>query len=72
MELHQIKSPYTSKEKHDQNEETTHRMGEYLCQLFNEYRINIENIQEFKKLNTQRTNKWENVLISSQKKYKCY
>jgi hypothetical protein len=34
MELHQIKKLLHIKGNNHQNEDTTHRMGEHLCQLF--------------------------------------
>jgi hypothetical protein len=45
----------TSKEKIYQDEETTHRIGENVCLLFFKERINIQNIQSSKKINTKRT-----------------
>jgi hypothetical protein len=76
MGLHQIKKLLRIKVSNYQNEETTHRTEENLCQLFNRQRINILSIQRAQKSQTRKRtnnpiNKWANKLDSSfQKKYK--
>jgi hypothetical protein len=56
MELHRTKKLLDTKENNNQNEETAHRIGEYLCKLFIQQRIDIQNIQRVQK-NKQQKNK---------------
>ena len=55
MELHQTEEILHSKESYQQNEKTTHRMGECICWYIWEA-FNIQNLKELTKLSTIKTN----------------
>jgi ribosome biogenesis GTPase A len=57
MGLYQIKRLMFIKRNNYQNKDIAYRMRENLCQLFIGQGINIQDMYELKKLNTERTNK---------------
>jgi hypothetical protein len=56
MGLHQIKKLLHIKGSNNQNQETTHRMGENLCQYSTNKRLISIIYTELKKFNSKRTN----------------
>ena len=56
MGLHQTKKFLHSKGNYQQNEKTTHRMGENIYKRCNQQGVNIQNIQKVIQLNTDKTN----------------